>query len=162
MANRPASAGAHSAGPQQTQQTQQTRQQARQAAPQAPQASSAPQAPPAPQPGSVAAPPPVHHQGFPRGRRAAPAKPVSLIVVWLPYLLVLAGTAVGLIVASQGSRSAGRGAAVVGASLLVAALARLALPPRYAGLLATRSKAQDVAGFAVLGAAVLAVAASLL
>jgi DUF3017 family protein len=132
MANRPASAGAHSAGPQQT--PQQTRQQAR---------------------------PSVHHQGFPRGRRAAPAKPVSPIVAWLPYLLVLAGTAAGLFVASQGSRSAGRGAAVVGASLLVAALARLALPPRYAGLLATRSKAQDVAGFAVLGAAVLAVAASL-
>src|SRR5579872_703896 len=161
MANRPANAGAHSAGP------QQARQQARQAAPQAPQAppasqaSQGPQGPPAPQPGSAAAPPPVHHQGFPRGRRAAPAKPVSLIVVWLPYLLVLAGTAAGLFVASQGSRSAGRGAAVVGAALLVAALARLALPPRYAGLLATRSKAQDVAGFAVLGAAVLAVAASL-
>ena len=161
MANRPASAGAHSAGP------QQMRQQALQAAPQAPQAppapqaSPAPQAPPAPQAGSAAAPPPVHHHGFPRGRRAAPAKPVSLIVAWLPYLLVLAGTAAGLFVAWQGSRSGGRGAAVVGASLLVAALARLALPPRYAGPLATRSKAQDVAGFAVLGAAVLAVAASL-
>lgn len=158
MANKPASAGAHSAGP------QQMRQQTRQAPPQAPPAPHAPQAPPAPQapqPRPAAAPPPVHHQGFPRGRRAAPAKPVSVIVAWLPYLLVLAGTAVGLFVASQGSRSAGRGAAVVGASLLVAALARLALPPRYAGLLATRSKAQDVAGFAVLGAAVLAVAASL-
>ena len=150
MANRPAGAGAHSAGPQQT----------RQAAPQAPPAPQVPPALQAPQLGS-AAPTPVHHQGFPRGRRAAPAKPVSQIVAWLPYLLVLAGTAVGLFVASQGSRSAGRGAAVVGASLLVAALARLALPPRYAGLLATRSKAQDVAGFAVLGAAVLAVAASL-
>jgi hypothetical protein len=83
-------------------------------------------------------------------------------VAWLPYLIVLAGTAVGLLVASSpGSRQAGRGAAVVGAALLVAALARLALPPRYAGLLASRSKAQDVAGFAVFGAAVLAVAASL-
>jgi hypothetical protein len=139
MANRPANAGAHSAGPQQR----------------------------TPQ-GLAAAPPPVHHQDYPRSRRAAAAKaaqaakPASQVVAWLPYLIVLAGTAVGLLVASSpGSRQAGRGAAVVGAALLVAALARLALPPRYAGLLASRSKAQDVAGFAVFGAAVLAVAASL-
>jgi Protein of unknown function (DUF3017) len=135
MANRPANAGAHSAGPQQG--TQQ---------------------------GPAAAPPPVHHQDYPRSRRAAAAKaskPASQIVAWLPYLIVLAGTVAGLLVASQGSRHAGRGAAVVGAALLVAALARLALPPRYAGLLASRSKTQDVAGFAVFGAAVLAVAASL-
>ena len=82
-------------------------------------------------------------------------------MAWLPYLIVLAGAAAGLLVALQGSRHAGRGAALVGAALLVAALARLALPPRYAGLLASRSKALDVAGFAVFGAAVLAVAASL-
>ena len=135
MANRPANAGAHSAGPQQG--TQQ---------------------------GPAVAPPPVHHQGYPRSRRAAPAqasKPAFQIVAWLPYLVVLAGTAAGLLVASQGSRNPGRGAAVVGAALLVAALARLVLPPRYAGLLASRSKTQDVAGFAVFGAAVLAVAASL-
>jgi len=139
MANRPANAGAHSAGPQQR----------------------TPQGP-------AAAPPPVHHQDYPRSRRAAAARaaqaarPASQVVAWLPYLIVLAGTAAGLLVASSpGSRQAGRGAAVVGAALLVAALARLALPPRYAGLLASRSKAQDVAGFAVFGAAVLAVAASL-
>jgi hypothetical protein len=139
MANRPANAGAHSAGPQQR----------------------------TPQ-GLAAAPPPVHHQDYPRSRRAAAAKaaqaakPASQVVAWLPYLIVLAGTAAGLLVASSpGSRQAGRGAAVVGAALLVAALARLALPPCYAGLLASRSKAQDVAGFAVFGAAVLAVAASL-
>ena len=82
-------------------------------------------------------------------------------MAWLPYLIVLAGTVAGLVEAWLGSRHAGRGTAVVGAALLVAALARLALPPRYAGLLASRSKTQDVAGFAVLGAAVLAVAASL-
>ena len=135
MANRPANAGAHSAGPHQG---------AHQ--------------------GPAAAPPPVHHQDYPRSRRAAAAKtskPASRIVAWLPYLIVLAGTAAGLLVAFQGSQHAGRGAAVVGAALLVAALARLALPPRYAGLLASRSKAQDVAGFAVFGAALLAVAASL-
>jgi DUF3017 family protein len=151
MANRPANAGAHSAGPQQRPQ-QRPPQRTQQRPPQGP----------------AAAPPPVHHQDYPRSRRAAAAKaaqaarPASQVVAWLPYLIVLAGTAAGLLVASSpGSRQAGRGAAVVGAALLVAALARLALPPRYAGLLASRSKAQDVAGFAVFGAAVLAVAASL-
>ncbi len=169
MANRPANAGAHSAGPQQGM----------------PQATSqgVPQATPQVTPrGPAAAPPPVHHQDFPRGRRAATAptapaptapahaapaqagsaaRPASPVVAWLPYLIVLAGTIAGLVEAWLGSRHAGRGTAVVGAALLVAALARLALPPRYAGLLASRSKAQDVAAFAVLGAAVLAVAASL-
>jgi hypothetical protein len=137
MANRPANAGAHSAGPHH---------------------------------GPAAAPPPVHHQDYPRSRRAAAPKapkaskasnPASQVVAWLPYLIVLAGTVTGLLIASQGSRYARRGAAVMGAVLLVAALARLALPPRYAGLLVSRSKTQDVAAFAVLGAAVLGIAASL-
>ncbi len=87
--------------------------------------------------------------------------PPAPVLAWLPYLLVLAGVAVGLYVAWRGSQHAGRGVAVVGGALLAAAAARLALPPRYAGLLVTRGKALDVAAFAVLGAAVLGVAASL-
>jgi hypothetical protein len=74
---------------------------------------------------------------------------------------VLAGVAAGLFVAWDGSGHAGRGAGVVGGALLVAAAARLVLPPRYAGLLTSRGKALDVTVFAVLGAAVLGVAASL-
>jgi len=72
----------------------------------------------------------------------------------VPYLLVLAGVAAGLVVG--GSRYAGRGAAVVGGSLLLAALARLVLPQRRAGLLASRSKPFDVLAFLVLGAGILA------
>ena len=182
MANRPANAGAHSAGPQRGPAT-------------------------APPPIRQDAPPPVHHQGFPGRRttpteprtapaqprnapawpRTAPARPadadrprtaparrgtaharaadadrpVAGILAWLPYLIVLAGAAVGLSVAGQGSLHAGRGAAVVGGALLAAAVARLLLPPRYAGLLASRGKALDVAAFAVLGAAVLGAALSL-
>ena len=82
-------------------------------------------------------------------------------LAWLPYLIVLAGTATGMFVAWQGSRYAGRGAALIGASLLAGALARLILPPRYAGLLASRRKASDVLAFAVFGTAVLAVAIAL-
>ena len=168
MANRPANAGAHSAGPQRGPAT-------------------------ASPPIRQDAPPPVHHQGFPGHRtvpappgtaparpadagrpRTAPARrrtaharaadadrPVAGVLAWLPYLIVLAGVAVGLSVAGQGSLHAGRGAAVVGGALLAAAVARLLLPPRYAGLLASRGKALDVAAFAVLGAAVLGAALSL-
>jgi Protein of unknown function (DUF3017) len=174
MANRPANAGAHSAGPQR-------------------EPAAAPSvhrdAPPsvhrdAPPSVHQDAPPSVHHQGFPRSRAAparrkpaparrkpAPArrKPApagvaggaAQALAWLPYLIVLAGMAAGLFSAWRGSQHAGSGAGVVGGALLVAAVARLILPPPYAGLLASRGKAVDVAAFAVLGAAVLGVALSL-
>jgi len=133
--------------------------------------------------GGAAAPPPVHHDAAPpvhhdaapaapaghraarttRTKRAARAArdPRPSKLAWLPYLTVLAGTAAGMFVVWDGSKSAGRGASLIGASLLVAALARLILPVRYAGPLATRRKASDVLGFAVFGAAVLAVAIAL-
>ena len=137
------------------------------------------------------APPPVHHQGNPRaqhaprlahdpgtarGPRAAPdpadrkddrsddrqggrqANTVVAGLAWLPYLIALAGAGLGLAVAWDGSRLAVRGTALVGGALLVAALARLLLPSRYAGPLSSRGKASDVAGFAVFGTAVLVVA----
>ena len=124
--------------------------------------------------GGAAAPPPVHHDApaAPASHRAARttrttratratrgSQPSKL--AWLPYLIVLAGAAAGMLVAWQGSKYAARGAALIGASLLVGALARLILPARYAGLLASRRKASDVLGFAVFGAAVLAVAIAL-
>jgi hypothetical protein len=97
-----------------------------------------------------------------RSREPRPARdrdePATSGLAWLPYLVVLAGAAAGMFVTWQGSRYAGPGAALVGGSLLVAALARLTLPPRLAGLLSTRRKASDALTFAVLGAAVLAVA----
>jgi hypothetical protein len=122
--------------------------------------------------GAAAAPPPVHHDAAtaaPAGHRAARTArttraardPRPSKLAWLPYLIVLAGAATGMLIAWQGSKYAGRGAALIGASLLVGALARLILPERYAGLLASRRKASDVLGFAVFGAAVLAVAIAL-
>jgi hypothetical protein len=76
----------------------------------------------------------------------------------LPYLLVLAGVAAGLVLVWHGSRYAARGTGLVGCALLAAGLVRLALPPRYAGLLATRGKAFDVLAFVVLGGGVLGIA----
>ncbi len=116
---------------------------------------------------AAAPPPPVHHDAIPRP--AAPSAAASRDraasgtggLAWLPYLIVLAGVGVGMFVACQGSKYAGRGTGLVGCSLLAAALARLILPARYAGLLSSRRKASDVLAFAVLGAAVLAVALTL-
>jgi hypothetical protein len=79
----------------------------------------------------------------------------------LPYLLVLGGVVAGLLVAWHGSRYAGKGTALVGCALLAAALARLALPPRYAGMLASRRKTFDVLAFALLGGGLLGLALSL-
>ena len=138
----------------------------------------------APPLGAVTPPPPVHHDLAPRagaprvgaprataGHRVArpteprqPRQPRDRIdpgvgpLAWLPYLIVLAGVAAGMFIAWRGSQYAGRGTGLVGCSLLAAGLARLILPPRYAGLLSTRRKASDVLAFAVFGAAVLAVA----
>jgi len=119
--------------------------------------------------GAAAAPPPVPHDAVPAGHRAARTTrttraardPRPSKLAWLPYLIVLAGAATGMLIAWQGSKYVGRGAGLIGASLLVGALARLILPERYAGLLASRRKASDVLGFAVFGAAVLAVAIAL-
>ena len=141
MANRPANAGAHSAGPQRE--------------------------PAAGPPVHQDAPLPVHHQGLPRShaararRKAPPARSAAKALAWLPYLIVLAGVAAGMFVIWQGAQYAGRGAGLVGGALLVAAVIRLVLPPRYAGLLASRGRALDVVTYAVLGAAVLGVALSL-
>ena len=121
------------------------------------------------EPAGAGAPSPVHHQGRPRSLRtshrtraaAHQAAADAQVRAWLPYLIVLAGAATGLYIAWQGSRYAGLGTGLVGGALLAAAAARLLLPPRYTGLLSSRLKAPDVAGFAVFGAAVLAVALTL-
>jgi Protein of unknown function (DUF3017) len=82
-------------------------------------------------------------------------------LAWAPYLIVLAGAGLGISLAVREPKYAALGTGLLGASLLVAALARLALPERYAGLLASRRKASDVLAFAAFGAAVVAVALTL-
>ena len=134
-----------------------------------------------------AAPPPVHHDAprasLPRAdapradasRADAPRAAVghrtarrqaateredagTSVLAWVPYLIVLAGVAAGMFIAWQGPKYAGRGTALLSGSLLLAALFRLILPSRYAGLLSSRRKASDVLAFALFGSAVLGVA----
>ena len=106
--------------------------------------------------------PPLDAVGHRTARRlASRTREDAGALAWIPYLIVLAGAAAGMFLTWQGVSYAGRGAALLGGSLLVAALLRLVLPARYAALLSSRRKAFDVLAFAVLGAAVLAVALTL-
>jgi Protein of unknown function (DUF3017) len=100
--------------------------------------------------------PPSRHRA-----RGATSRSASRPLAVLPYLIVLAGVAVGLFVTWQGSRYAGLGTGLVGGALLAAAAARLFLPARYTELLSSRWKASDVVAFTVLGAGVLAIALAL-
>jgi hypothetical protein len=96
----------------------------------------------------------------PRKHRATPARQKQVGGErGLPaYLIVLAGMATGLLVAWHGTTYGYKGTAIVGCALIAAALARLVLPTRYAGLLASRQKAIDVLAFALLGGSILALA----
>lgn len=74
----------------------------------------------------------------------------------VPYLAVLVCTAAGVYIAwREGSAGGGRGGAIVGSALLVAAVVRLALPARLAGLLASRHRVTDVLTLTVFGAGLL-------
>ena len=113
----------------------------------------------APPPDAAVPRAPVGHRATRSVQSDEPA--VTGVLAWVPYLVVLTGAAAALFIVSKGSAYALRGIAVLGGTLLAAALTRLLLPNRFAGLLASRRKASDVLAFAVLGAAVLAVALSL-
>jgi ferric-dicitrate binding protein FerR (iron transport regulator) len=99
----------------------------------------------------------------PHKHRAAPARQKRQSSLGgrrggLAYLIVLGGVAVGLLFAWHGTTYGYQGTEVVGWALIAAALARLVLPPRYAGLLASRRKAIDVLAFALLGGSIVGLA----
>jgi hypothetical protein len=75
---------------------------------------------------------------------------------YLPYLVVLTGVAGGVGWIWLGSRQVNAGMLTVAVALLLAAVARLVLPERRAGLLVSRRRVMDVLMFAFLGAATLA------
>lgn len=73
----------------------------------------------------------------------------------LPYWLVLGGVAVGFAVMRGGGRNVSGGTLAVGGVLLAAALARLILPERRAGMLVARRRLMDVVALAALGGGLL-------
>jgi hypothetical protein len=89
-------------------------------------------------------------------RQAPPARATLVGVV--PYVAVLTVTAAGLYIAwHDGSDGGGRGGIVAGSALLVAAVVRLLLPRKLAGLLASRGRISDVLTLIVFGAGLLLV-----
>jgi hypothetical protein len=74
----------------------------------------------------------------------------------VPYLVVLVCTVAGVYIAwREGSAGGGRGGVVAGSALLAAAVVRLALPARLAGLLASRRRVTDVLVLAAFGVGLL-------
>jgi Protein of unknown function (DUF3017) len=74
----------------------------------------------------------------------------------IPYLAVLVCFAAGVYLAwHEGSHGGGRGGAIAGGALLVAAIVRLLLPARLAGLLASRHRVTDVLTLTVFGGGLL-------
>jgi Protein of unknown function (DUF3017) len=69
----------------------------------------------------------------------------------LLYWLTLAGAGVALLIIRLGTHQLKSGTLVLAGVLLVAAIARLVLPDRRAGLLSSRRRWLDVAVFAVFG-----------
>jgi len=101
--------------------------------------------------------PPVHHQHQPapegppapprgtRSRRSGGGRGTQV-----PYVIVVAGLAAGLAYIWQGPHSVRAGTFIVAGALFVAVAARLALPERRAGMLASRRRYIDVTALAIL------------
>jgi Protein of unknown function (DUF3017) len=75
-----------------------------------------------------------------------------------PLLIVLIGVLAGLVVSILGESTWRLGCLLIGASLGVGAVERIALSSRDAGLLQVRTKAFDVTVLAIAGAAIIALA----
>jgi Protein of unknown function (DUF3017) len=69
----------------------------------------------------------------------------------LPYLAVMVGVGIALLIISQGVHLVRSGTLVLAGVLLIAAMARLILPERRVGLLSSRRRLLDVAILGVLG-----------
>ena len=117
----------------------------------------APPAPPAAAPPAEASPEPAPPRTA--GSRRAPTRhgrDRGSTARWgAAYPIVLAGTAAGLAYLWRGPQNVRGGVLAVAVTLLLAAAARLVLPERRAGLLASRRRFADVAAFSILGLALL-------
>jgi Protein of unknown function (DUF3017) len=88
----------------------------------------------------------MKHSGGAEGGRAR-----SRLTANLPYAIVLAGVAAGLITIRGGNQAVRGGTLVIAGALLAGALARLVLPDTRVGMLASRRRLLDVGALALLG-----------
>jgi Protein of unknown function (DUF3017) len=90
------------------------------------------------------------------GRVVKHSAPGRRRLVQLPYWIVAGTAALALASMRAGGGSVRAGTLAVAGVLLVGALARLVLPERSAGMLASRRRLADVAVLGALGAGLLA------
>ena len=85
------------------------------------------------------------------------SRPASDSGGWLPYLFIVAGIAAVCVWLWAGGEHAAKGGTLALAGIMfAAALARLVLPERRAGLLASRKRRTDVVTLAALATGLLA------
>jgi Protein of unknown function (DUF3017) len=95
-------------------------------------------------------------RAVPPSEAANRARPDRSIVGTIPYLVVLVCVGVGVYISWHlGSAGGGKGGVVGGIALLVAALIRLVLPAKFAGLLVTRKRVTDVLTLTIFGTGLL-------
>ncbi|MGO8884729.1 MAG: DUF3017 domain-containing protein [Streptosporangiaceae bacterium] len=95
-------------------------------------------------------------QREPRARRTDPAGSGSRSrLEQLPYWIIVCGAVAGLLSIRSGENYVRSGTLVLAGVLLIAAVARLLLPERRAGMLATRRRLVDAAAFGALGVGLL-------
>jgi len=75
----------------------------------------------------------------------------------LPYWIILAGTAAGLLWILSGEQHVRQGTLELAGVLLLAAVARMVLPERRAGMLGARRRPADVVALTALGIGLLVV-----
>lgn len=75
-----------------------------------------------------------------------------------PLMIVIVGVAIGLGIVMLGEDTWRLGCLIIGASLGVGAVERIALPTKEAGLLQVRSRAFDITVLALAGAAIITLA----
>ena len=92
-----------------------------------------------------------------RRARTEPTAAARTLRAW-PLLVVLFGVVAGLVIAVAGESGWRVGCLVIGGSLGVGAIERIALPSRNAGLLQVRSKAFDAGMLIVLTTAIVVLA----
>lgn len=91
-----------------------------------------------------------------RPAAASPGATAPGVVGVVTYLAVLVCVGAGVYIAwRQGSNGGGLGGVIAGSALLVAAIARLLLPRKLSGLLASRRRVTDVLTLTVFGAGLL-------
>jgi hypothetical protein len=101
------------------------------------------------------------HSGSPASRRHRASRAAGTAagrlprLRHLPYVVILCGLALALAWIRQSGQNVKGGTLAMAGILFVAALARLALPERRAGLLVSRRRLADVAVLAALGAGLL-------